>query len=78
MIRDGRAGGGLEYTQFQAKHKNLNNESTGSISEPQDFKIFWGTISPGGSPTVHIGACVARLWAPPPLFKRSSAIPDYT
>ena len=58
-------GAGLEYTQFQAKHKNLNNESTGSISEPQDFKIFWGMISPDGSPTVHIGACVARLWAPP-------------
>ena len=59
-VRSGMAelGGDLSSPNFK-QNKNLNNES--SISEPQDFKIFWGTISPGGSPTVDIGACVARL-----------------
>ena len=42
--------------QFQAKNK-LDNES--SLSELQDFKIFWGRIPP--DPPLHVGAPDSRL-----------------
>ena len=68
MIRDDRTWGGLEFTQFQAKLKNLNNES--SISELQDFKIFLGTVSPGGSPT-HWCLYCSLVSPPPPYLKEA-------
>ena len=50
--------GGLStpLPQFQAKNKKLSNQS--SISELQDFKIFWGRITQA---PLHIGTSGARL-----------------
>ena len=56
------------HPQFQAKNK-LDNES--SLSELQDFKIFWGRIPPDPPYTLAPPALACE----PPQFKIRSTVP---
>ena len=58
------------FLQFQAKNSQLNNES--SISELQDFKIFWGRIPPDAPTRWRFRRSLVN---PPPPFKIRSAVP---